>query len=108
MHRPSVGILALVLLTTGTALWTFGDNTDTTSAWVAACWRIGLALAALWLALPDMKRVPIWLLAGLLFGALVVARNPRIMLIAVGAALAFAVLRPVVLKAMSGHEPIDR
>ena len=101
MHRPSVGILALVLLTTGTALWTCGDNSDTTAAWVAACWRIGLALAALWLALPDMKRVPIWLLAGLLFLALVVARNPRIMLIAVGAALAFAVLRPLVLRGMS-------
>ncbi|MBX3412080.1 MAG: hypothetical protein KF708_05125 [Pirellulales bacterium] len=102
MHRPSVGILALVLLATGTSLWAFGENTDTTAAWVAACWRIGLALAALWLALPDMRRVPVWLLAGLLFVALVVARNPRIMLIAVGAALAFTVLRPFVQRGMSG------
>lgn len=101
MHRPSVGILALILLTTGTLLWAFGSEAENSTAWVAACWRIGLALGALWLALPQLHRVPGWLIAAILFVALVVARQPRVMLLAVAVAIAFSVLKPIVVRAMS-------
>lgn len=94
MHRPTVALLAIVLLLTGTALWFVGGDVEDYQAWIAACWRVGAVLAALWLALPEMRRMPTWLLLAILVVAVLVARQPRAMILVFVAAVAYAYLRP--------------
>jgi Na+/phosphate symporter len=58
MRRHIIGILALLLLTFG--LWQIFFSTDSSSALSFignSGIRIGLVLAALWLAFPEVKRV---------------------------------------------------
>jgi hypothetical protein len=70
MHRPTVGILALVLLTAGAAshYWGFGGE-----ALAGACLRVGLVLAMLWLALPQARQVKSKLALGLIIAVLLMA-----------------------------------
>jgi hypothetical protein len=93
MHRPTVGILAIVVLALGAALSLLGSGDDA-QAWGAGLMRVGIALAALWLALPELKRLPAWMLVAVAVLLIVLARWPRQFFIAVVLAVAFAVLRP--------------
>ena len=94
MHRPTIGVIALVLLATALvlALWPFSDSS--TQQFESACWRIGAVMAALWLAHPQLKRLPRWALPALLVLILVIARWPRMLALAIAILLAFAFLRP--------------
>lgn len=81
MHRPTVGILALLLLATGAATeWLVPLDDDLIPG---ACLRVGIVLAALWLALPNMNRFPRWQLVGLALGLLAVLRWPKLILFAI-------------------------
>ena len=56
MRRHLLGLLAIVLIVVGLSLMTFEQY-----AFLAnSCWRIGLVLAALWLALPQLKGMSVW------------------------------------------------
>ena len=94
MHRPTVGILALVLLLVGSIIWLGWRHEENAQQWIGACWRVGFAMAALWLALPDLRRLPTWILVPLLIVAVLIARQPRIMLLAFVAMVLYAWLRP--------------
>ncbi|HVX13205.1 MAG TPA: hypothetical protein VHC22_18615 [Pirellulales bacterium] len=65
MHRPAVGLIALVLLA-GAAACKLLDIGS--SAMASAFWRVGVIMGLLWLALPELLRVRgkfVWvLLAG--------------------------------------------
>jgi hypothetical protein len=98
MHRPTVGILTIVVFVLGLGL-TFLGTGDEQHAWGAGLLRVSLALGALWLALPELRRLPAWMLV-LAVGLLVVlARWPRHFFVALFIALAFAILRPRAAKA---------
>jgi hypothetical protein len=60
MHRPTLGILALLLLLTGLGLvFAPGEGAE---MWSDALLRVGILLGVLWLAYPDLKGFPGWLL----------------------------------------------
>ncbi len=56
MHRPTVGVFALVLLVIGATALLVVDDSYTRQNVAGACLRIGAVLAALWLALPELQR----------------------------------------------------
>lgn len=93
MHRPTVGILAVVVLVLGALLSLLGSGDDS-QAWGAGLLRVGLALAALWLALPELMRFPRWMLISVAVLLVVLARWPKQFFVALAVAVAFAILRP--------------
>ncbi len=56
--------------------------------------RVAVVLGALWLALPELSRVPKVGLWGVLLAVVVLALQPRLFLLAIGALAAVAFLRP--------------
>lgn len=95
MQRKILGILSLVLLVGGGALMLLAPESEYTQNLLAPCFRMGVVLGALWLALPDLQfaRNRLWLLAigGTL---LVIVRWPKLIPLALGALGLFAILRP--------------
>lgn len=91
--RAKIGLIAVVLL--AIALWmTFRSGTAGTETWAGAFVRVGLVMAAIWLALPQLRHAPPWLL--LVIGAVLVvlARWPRYLLLAILLGVVAAFLRP--------------
>ena len=86
MKRQVVGLLALGMLAAAGSLWLSAG--DDARAWSAALLRIGVVLAALWLALPQLRTVPRWLVRIGLAAALIVvclSGKARVLLLAVAA-----------------------
>ncbi|MBI1904401.1 MAG: hypothetical protein HYS13_25170 [Planctomycetia bacterium] len=98
MHRPTLGIIALVLLLSGVGL--LFAPAEGASVWSDALLRVGILMGVLWLAHPDLKGFPGWLLlaGGLLFlaAAFFVVRKPSAV-----ALLAAVVILLVKLRAIS-------
>ncbi len=96
-RRSLLLVLSIVLLSIcGWLLWRY-ENTGTVKFVAAAAGRIGLVLAALWLAWPTLKRPASWLPPGFAVLGIVLlailAAQPRsiiVMLPAFGALLALA------------------
>ena len=89
MHRPSIGIVALILLAVG--LFARGQIDDVVAG---SCLRIGAVLALLWLAEPQLRRVPTWLVASLFVVLVIVMRWPRLLVAVIPLALLLWWLRP--------------
>ena len=93
MRRHGFGIAAILFLIVGCLYWwrtPIGVET-----WVqGATVRIGLVLAAIWLAYPELKKIPGWLCAVLLVALAVVAIRPRLIVVVVPAVIAIWILRP--------------
>src|SRR5437764_3670718 len=64
MSRKALGIIAVLLLVIGGVTTVVGPGGASASGFAGGCIRVGLVLAALWLALPQiqatMKRLPGW------------------------------------------------
>lgn len=88
-RRIVVGLLAIVLLvvSAATTLW-LGDAGSANFA-AAASGRIGLVLAALWLAWPSLRRPASWLPPGIpvlcVIGLAAIAAQPRLIVVAIPA-----------------------
>ena len=94
MRRSTVGILAVVLLALGLAL-ELAPVTDTgVVQFAGGCWRVGTIMAVLWLAQPQLVRLPLWLFPVILVGLLLLLKWPRLILPAAAVALALLFLRP--------------
>ncbi|WP_235033228.1 hypothetical protein [Rubripirellula obstinata] len=89
MRRRLVLVISVVLLIVSAFVsWQFGN--DSTARFAAsASGRIGLVMAALWLAWPSLKRPAAWLPPGIAVGLVValavVAAQPRLIIVAVPA-----------------------
>ena len=94
MHRPTVGLIAVILLGGALALWLWPRDWGCYQALLGACLRLGAVMAALWLAHPQLRRLPPWLADGLLVTVLLVALRPKLLLLAVPLLVAFWLLRP--------------
>ena len=94
MHRPTVGIIALAFLGGALALWVRPLDWDGYLAMLGACVRIGLVMGAIWLAHPQLVKLPAWLPNVMLVAAIGVALKPRLIFIAVPLLLLFFWLRP--------------
>ncbi|RMG37355.1 MAG: hypothetical protein D6725_08985 [Planctomycetota bacterium] len=102
VNRTLVGVLALACLGGAAALAFSGHGGQSVRLWQAGLIRVGLVLAALWIALPTKDRPAAWAniskrtLVVALIGLLALLRLPlRIVLpIVFGAALCGWLLRP--------------
>jgi hypothetical protein len=89
ISRWSIGLGALILLALGVGLTVWPQATDS-RAWPDACLKTGIVLGVVWLAYPQVARIPTWfLLAGLAAMAcvLLLARQPRVLILAVAVML---------------------
>jgi hypothetical protein len=72
MNRTALGIVALLLLAVGGITSFRGPPDGSAVGFAAGCIRVGLVLAALWLALPQIlalgRRTPRWLFGRFLGG----------------------------------------
>jgi len=95
MRRHLIGILAGALLALGVyfSQWPMADETWQTWT-LSACWRLGPALAILWLAYDDARRMPRWLLPVVLLVLAALALRPKLFLLAIPVVVALAILRP--------------
>jgi hypothetical protein len=122
VHRPTLGILAIVLLSLAAGLAIFSPAEGHYAQYTSACMRVGVVLAVLWLALPDTKPLKNRLLiAGIVLAAVVFVVRPGLLLLAlkhpvgvalIGAALfLLKILRPrrsrTARKASPAREPKD-
>ncbi len=93
MHRPTLGLIALAALTTAGALWIWPLPWHGNQTLQGMCIRIGLVLGALWLALPQLCRLPLWLIQAGTGAAVLTAWRPRLAWLTVPLMLAILVLR---------------
>jgi hypothetical protein len=82
MQRYALGAIALVSLILGIAgVAYYGVDESQTSLIAGMCLRIGLVLGALWLALPQLKRLsgeaPPWVVGLVILCLLIVIARPR-------------------------------
>jgi hypothetical protein len=95
MRRTLVGIIALALLLIAAVLALFPG--DETMAWMSACLRVALVMVPLWLAWPQLARLHPWFILGglaVMVLMLVLAKQPRILLMGLVIMVIVARLRP--------------
>jgi len=78
VHRPSLGVISLFLIVGGVIFMIRPIDGDSYAGAVAL--RAGLVLGALWLALPNIRRAPRWLLYAVAVLAVVLIVRPRLLL----------------------------
>jgi hypothetical protein len=76
MHRPTIGLIAVVLLVAG-----FATRGATDDALSAALLRVGLVMAILWFAHPQIKNLPKWWVAGGAATLFLVTRFPKLLVV---------------------------
>lgn len=93
MHRPTIGALAVLLLLGTAGLWWLEPTYDERDAWLAAMFRVGLLMAVLWLAQPDLARLPRWVVLTALLLGLFFLRQPRALVLLIVAAVVVAAVQ---------------
>ena len=94
MRRIAVGIIAIVLFVGAVYFRVYPPEGAFWTQLEAACWRVGALMAVIWLAYPEVVRLPGWLLGMLPILGIVLALRPRYLLIAVPVVIAIAILKP--------------
>jgi len=96
VRRHLIGLIALALLVGAVYFWLHPSAAE--SAWglqlQAACWRLGALTSILWLAWPQLHRVPPWVFGAILVPLLILAVRPRLIFLAVPIVIVLAILRP--------------
>jgi hypothetical protein len=96
LRRAAAGFLGLALLAVAVVLWLSATG-EQAQLWMSSCLRVGSVLCLLWLAWPQLSRLHPWLILGglaILVAVLVLARQPRILLIGLAILIVLARLRP--------------
>lgn len=96
MHRATIGWLAVGLgVVACFVAWIYPAEQG--DALLGGLLRVGVMLGALWLALPDLRRIPRWLGLAVLVavaGAILLARaSPRFFMIAAGVSVLYLLIR---------------
>ncbi len=83
------------MLIAGAALVLTGSDPESVLGAAAGSFvRIGLVLGAIWLALPQLQRIPLWFGQLLLVGAIAIAARPKLAVVVAPLILAIWFLRP--------------
>ncbi len=93
MRRHILGICAIILLA-GALFYTIWppDPSSNHNLLYSACTRVGSLCAVIWLAYPDVSRLPSWIGSVALVAAVFVAIRPRLAIIAVPLVITLMVL----------------
>ncbi len=95
MRRHALGIIGTVALVVGLAAYCVADDQDGTMQAVAGSGtRIGAVLLSIWLAFPQISRVPAWMYKSGLVSALVIAIRPKAAFVILPALAFIWLLRP--------------
>ncbi|WP_254513607.1 hypothetical protein [Anatilimnocola floriformis] len=83
MKRMQIGLVALAFIFGALVLWTMGYAVSTMANSVWVMFRVGIVLAALWLAMPQLtaifSKTPKWLLIALVGAVVVFALQPKLL-----------------------------
>jgi hypothetical protein len=93
-RRHAIGVIAVILLSAAWALWRWPVEADWYTPVMAACWRLGPCMAVLWLAYPEVNRLPAWLIGVIPLLLAILAVRPRWFLIALPIVIALVILKP--------------
>ncbi|WP_010588188.1 hypothetical protein [Schlesneria paludicola] len=101
INRALIGILSSIMLVSAGALWVFAGSQN---MWTGACLKVGIVMAALWLALPTISRrgnlgQASWGAVIGFMALLVILTSKRVdfrivLPMLIGAAIAIMILRP--------------
>ena len=94
MRRHAIGVIAIVLLLGAGALWIWPLETTWYVPLQSACSRLGPCMAVLWLAYPEVKRLPAWLLPTIPLLIVILAVKPKLFLIALPIVILMLIIRP--------------
>ncbi len=96
IRRHLVGLVSLALLAGAVwyIFWPPAGNSDWQVQLEAACWRLGALLAVLWLAWPQVCRIPPWLVGSVVAPLVILAVKPKLIVLAVPIIIALAILKP--------------
>ncbi len=92
--RTRIASLAVALVVAGIVLALSYPRDASGQAWAGGLLRVGLVMGVLWLALPQLMGLPRWLFGGIVVLLIVVARWPKLILVALAAAAVLAFIRP--------------
>jgi hypothetical protein len=90
MRRHIIGILAILTLLGAVVFWIWPFPGS--EPYESGCLRLGAVLVAMWLAFPDVRRIPTWALAVLPVALFLIVRFPRQFLMAIPALIGLALL----------------
>ena len=94
MHRPTVGVLAIVLLLAGGVMYFAGYDEGNALLLQAACLRVGAVLATLWVAHPELSRMRPWMVIVFVAALVGVVFVRRLLVPLLIVAVLVAILRP--------------
>ena len=96
MHRPTIGVVAVLLLGTSAVLWLGGWGSETAGL-MSAGFRMGLVMAVLWLAEPQLRGRKPWVLPAVVavsVMAVLFNKRPLLFFVVLGILLLAAIVRP--------------
>lgn len=108
LHRPTVGIIAAGLLITWVTLGIWPPAWEGVAALQGACLRIGLVMGAFWIALPQLRPLPGWLVTLAAVLAVLIAWQPKRLIFLAPLVIVLWFLRPrkkTTAKIRSGSRP---
>ena len=94
MRRHLIGIIAVLSLLGAVACEIWPPQEAWGATLQSGLCRGGVLAAVVWLAYPEIRRMPAWLWSMLLGILVVVAIRPRTVIVAVPIIIALAILRP--------------
>jgi len=97
LRRSVFGLLALMCLAVGiyfSGIGSGGSPADTDMFVYGISMRIGMVLGAIWLAYPELSRIPRWMYVILLIAATAVMIQPKLILVIAPIVIAIWVFRP--------------
>jgi len=93
MRRHAIAAIAVVFLIAAAALWLWPPVEGGVPALEASLWRVGAVLVVLWLAYPDLRHMPAWLVGTVPIVVVLVAARPRWFIFLVPVLLVLGVLQ---------------
>ena len=96
MRRILVGIIAIVLFVGAIYFHAYPPEGAFWTQLESACWRVGALMSVIWLAYPEVTRLPAWLLGTVPVLTVVLALRPKYLLIVLPIVIALAILKPKV------------
>lgn len=97
MHRPTIGIITLLLLAAIPVLH-YSLPADEAQLWISGCIRVGLIMGGLWLAHPQLVKIPpkflLFFFLGFFALMIFIIKQPRAIVMLAAIALFLAWLKP--------------
>jgi hypothetical protein len=94
MFRQKIGSIAIVLLAAGGLLLAVDADSRNVETLRGACLQIGVFMALLWLAEPQLRTLPAWLLPAVVVLPLLLIARPRLFPLGLVAVVVLWFMRP--------------